>query len=439
MKRVVFSVLLSFLMLFVSGCGSILDRIEDDLKEKKYKITFNYNDGSGMTETKEIDSGRLLQNFAPDLVCNGDMFMIGWSESANAKEAERVYSDKDKNVYAVWKKVAPTVYNESDMPETITDVYAKIEVESEDANALSGKKLIIGESCKKISFKGKTVYRNFSISAGKRYSGINIELKEFGYYSSDGVKTAFDFSECQKGYSVNLSIEGSCYIKGDNSVVSVKGINGISVGGNLNIAGDGELYVFAGNGNEGEAVAPTEQGKGGDAGNPGSDGGDGIICDNLRVEGIFLKVVAGYGGWGSDGGNGYNSKFGMTADQGKFRPGGNGGKGGNGGNAVTFSSGCIFKNAQLWLKGGNGGFGGSGGKGGGSTSNFAGKGGNGGYGGIGGDVFSSSRVTLTDCEIETMSVGIGGAGGAGGESLAALQSGSHGSKGSDGRYNYYQN
>ena len=262
----------------------------------------------------------------------------------------------------------------------------------------------IDSKIKKITFIGDEdiTYSNLDIYVNIRSSDLDIEFVNFNYYAGTG-KIGLDGTEAIGATKINISVKGSCSIKGGKGK---NGTNGVSYNYNSFI----------------EDSTPNN----GLAGSAGENGCAAISGENISIfvnTDSKLIITGGKGGNGGKGGDGQGSKQNGNGSAGN---GGNGATGGNGAYALKFSKSLsIQNNGILMFVGGNGGEGGKGGHGGENkdtgVAEYADDGGNGGHGGAGGDggvsIYSSSKnlpIIITGNEIVVKS-GDGGNGGCGGD------------------------
>ncbi|MCL1953947.1 MAG: hypothetical protein FWF58_04290, partial [Firmicutes bacterium] len=264
---------------------------------------------------------------------------------------------------------------------------------------------------------GGKINANSSLQAMYVYSNFSIEHKNINF-EFDNVASDFDLyldslkfvannkivAIKSSGYSIlNMFVINNVKISGGNSYdsgheVKDRGGNGIQAI-NMQIQGNGNLYVYGGNGANGIGV--NEKGKRRD----GSDGGNGIEVNNLTIgTNISLEVYGGNGGHGVS----------NDPDDGNA-----GGSGGNGGHGIKVTQ-SLYSQANIKLSGGNGGKGGNGHDASGSWWLDTVKGGFGGNGGNGGHAIAKSSSTNINLQwVDTLIGGIGGHGGHGGKGYNA--------------------
>ncbi len=399
---------------------------ESETVVKKHNVIFDYNDGSGRTESIKIPDGKTLDLYAPYPV-DGSREVIAWSADLDGAEYSAPVKS-DITVYAQWQTISITTYT-SDIPEIITDKFVEINVSSNNSS-LAGKRLRIGAGVKSITLKsnGAPIY-DLSIVISERSSDLNMTMESFSFKSTQsfGIK-----SYASDAYAVKLKLVGESLIDCTEyqPFLGESGSSCINVG-KLELYGTGNLTLLGGNGQNGESMPDAGNGENGKSGTSGASGTCGIISNSLSVRNITLTIVAGNGGNGGNGGAGNVANY----DQGG--EGGDGGNGGLGGDAIRAK---IFRSesAVLTLTSGNGGNGGKGGKGGGGGISFFNTykdGGNGGRGGNGGFVFASMIQSFDSGDsICNYSAGTGGSGGNRGGGGAGYE-GSNGAEGANGKIN----
>ncbi len=394
----------------------------------KYKVTFDYNNGSGKNEVLYIPAGSEIGGYAPYPV-RGNSEVVSWSLEKGGADFEGKI-EKEIILYANWITHDIVKYDEN-FPETVNSRFVEITLNGY-VMAISGKVLRIAPGVKDISIiSDGTVYDKFAIIIDDRVEDLNITFDNFVYQSdkSFGIK-----GESEHDYTVNLEVKalGGIDCAKYSTMGNTRAADCIDVP-NLNVYGEGTLFLFAGDGENGIDRSTASNGNDGENGTDGKNGGYGIVTNRLEVKDVKLVVSGGDGGKGGKGGNGNN---GYWLDN--RRDGGKGGRGGDGGVAISAEN-IVFDKVTLELTGGNGGKGGNGGDGGANNSLLSGLtgggGGKGGNGGNGGSVFSSTTasVNVTNC-IETYIVGTGNSGGSGGSGAGGVDAKS-GSRGADGKIN----
>ena len=427
-KKVITTIVVVLSIVFLGAClyFSIVYRIRGN-NARVCEVTFDYNDGSGRVEIINVPKGETIENYAPYLI-DETQEIIAWS---SVVDGERFVSpiSEDIRLFAIWSDFSSEIVTyTSYVPDILTDRF--IIIQPQDDNVLYGKIISVANSVKFIKFCSENIrHDDFSLIINSRVDGINVTFDNFNF--SSYYFCAFDASNVQGCVNLNLIGENSIRCSEVNENWN-KGADCIRAK-ELKICGEGWLSLYAGKGIDGEDRSTAGDGKNGERGGNGQDGGCGIITDKLTIDGSSLEIVAGNGGNGGKGGNGNNTN-GLTTS-GKHRTGGNGGSGGNGGHAIDTLE-FFATNANLGLMAGNGGNGGNGGKGGGDSQTFGGRGGVGGNGGRGGNVFSNVVKSSNILNgIRYFMFGTGGEAGKGGSSANSSLHGVAGVTGLPGKVN----
>ena len=399
----------------------------------QYTIVFDYNDGSGKSETKTVFSGMLLKNCAPELD-SLDMDFVGWSTSPTGTSMFDGTIHENLTLYAIWAPVdeASIKTYASAVPGTIEDTRVIIDGTKQSLSFYNDT-IRIAPSVKQITLKGNanSAYR-VSINVLNRTTDLIINLESF-QFEAVGTHAINAFNDSNQGsdYTLTVNVAGKNLIRNTsaNGAACIKAIN-------LVINGSGTLEIFGSDGTTGENGASVGHDNDGNPGSAGSNGSDAVQAASVRIDDATVKVTAGNGGNGGNGSNGSNSQGWNPFDpsDGKFHRGGAGASGGNGGNAIVAPT-VELNNCMLTAVAGNGGNGGKGGNGAGTNVTTAGSAGDGGRGGNGGNVFIGGvNLIKNDCTISP-TAGKGGTGGSGGSDKTLNNGGSAGSHGSGGSVN----
>ncbi len=448
MKHRILSALLVIAMLLcVVGCGGMKDEtgnnnssntekeennsneeVNEEVKEKKHKVIFDYNDGSGRKEEIEIPNGEGITEYAP-YVAEGLREIVAWSSITNGNAYQAAVT-QSMTLYAQWKSYECKVYT-SDVPDSLNDRFIEINI-SGFTSEFSGRVLRIGPNVKSVSIiSDGSVIDRFAIIVSERSSNLEISMENLAFKSNN----IFGISGLgNSNYTMKLKITGNVMIDcvAYSACEGTRGADCIK-GSRVEIYGNGTLSLYAGNGKNGADKPNAGDGQDGQRGDNGISGGAGIVAESVDVKNVTLNIVGGNGGNGGKGGAG-NVGGGIQAKGGE---GGDGGHGGAGGDAVVTKS---FKvtSANINLTGGNGGKGGKGGNGGGGGILFVGTykmAGDGGNGGNGGSVFSGAITKYEASGTATQfNVGSGGFGGGGGDGGMGFE-GIAGANGSSGNIN----
>lgn len=329
------------------------------------------------------------------------------------------------------------------------------------------KSIIINGAYKTLDSAGQSIDTliqdvSIALASGNWYSGLQFELRNVGLVGS-GSAPVIDLTAFGGANLLTITCSGVSEIIAHDGMSGGAGQSALT-GNNILIcsySADDALTLKGGNGAAGVNY-----------GDNGSNGGTGIIADNITVDMTgTLNVYGGNGGNGAAGENGrdgYNggNSFWWSSNNGESgHDGGRGGDGGTGNLAVRSKSQILVINGTVRMYGGssgnsgNGGNGGSGGNGStaGAVGATGGRGGDAGRGGNSGDVTvgapssncgyiisGNSGATVTSVIGDAGNIGtpgnagnVGSGGGNGGWWGAhAGAAGSPASNGSDGRIIY---
>ena len=373
---------------------------------------------------------------------------LGWFEDEGKTkrfdERELTTDPRNLTLYADWD-LCRVFVGVANTPESLTDARVLLDWSGTVGASVAGKDLVLQSSVTEIVMLGNpdTLYTNTSIVlfGFTNYQTVAMTLNNFKYEgcaTSQGVSGLYALTTAG-GDAVTLALT----VRG-NSSVETTGIGqaAIHLPYELNLSGDGILTVHGGDGDYscvndqhgGAAMrvgtlrvngAVTVRAVGGDGddgtdyGQPGANGGDGIVADTLIVspDGGSLTAIGG------NGGDAYNRA--SNDNEGDGHNGRKGYAGGNGGKGLVVDS-IVLNAGVCYATGGKGGAGGAGSEGNGNW--FVTKtGGDGGAGGAGGNAIETLSIVIGQANLTA----VGGDGGNGGTS-GGIKEGQYGSRGSQG-------
>ena len=369
-------------------------------------VTFVYtNNGIDKQETIRIPYEGKIMDYAPSIINQyNEKSGFCWTLSpTDSIEKEIFVAVEEMTLYAVGSYIKfqnkYTAIESIDKSELLVDFRTS---SSTNINAV----YTVSSDLKRVIFIGdpSKTYTNFSIVVSASGERFELNLVDFKY-SAQPRTVGLDASNLSNNSVLVINARGNAEIRGGDGK---DGSSGASY--DINNA--------------------TKSPRSGGPGNNGESGSQALVCNNIEINIAINGSLKLFGGNGGDGGNGGHGEGSASDGIAQCGHGGNGGHGGAGGNAIEIRYKLVLNSlGNFSATGGNGADGGSGGNGGNNKDTGAfdradhgghgADGGNGGKGGVG--IYINQNVLVEVINSSTIFAtggngGKGGSGGSGGKS-----------------------